>query len=68
MLDSAFHSHFFMAEFKIQICDNAQSLPVGFLKNLASQCQHVIRARGSKHVVQREEGVINIEFKLLLFA
>ena len=26
------------------------------------------RARGSKHVVQREEGVINIDFKLLLFA
>ena len=67
LLYRAFHFYFFGQILNLDL-GKPHSLSLRFAENLSSQCQHVTRARGSKHVVQREEGVINIEFKLLLFA
>ena len=64
LLDRAFHSYFFGQILNLDL-GKPHSLSLRFAENLSSQCQHVIRARGSKHVMQRK---INIEFKSSVFA
>ena len=68
LLDRAFHSYFFGQILNLDL-GKPHSLSVRFAENLSSQSQHVTRARGSKHVMQRnEERKINIEFKKSVFA
>ena len=54
LLYRAFHFYFFGQILNLDL-GKPHSLSLRFAENLSSQCQHVTRARGSKHVVQREE-------------
>ena len=52
LLDCAFHFYFFGQILNLDL-GKPHSLSVRFAENHFSQCQHVTRARGSKHVVRK---------------
>ena len=49
--------HFFGRALSFGLTQNPHSLSVGFVSNLSSCSQHVIRARRSKHVVPKKSSI-----------